>query len=725
MPARVGRDREAHEVHRRAPRVPHAGGVHAAHRPGRPARHRRRSATRSCCGRRSCRSTRSPALASSRHVRAHARRSGPTYNMAANLVRRYPPDAGPPPAQPLVRPVPGRPRRGAARGAARAAHAPRSRRCGRGRVRAVGDSRSTARSRPRPRAQPRRPRRPVSVDGASHALRPGDVIVLAPGKHAVGPRVLTVAQRARWRQWRVRVITPTPRARSLGRPTSTRRRRRVGTSSCRCRTPRTTGRSSSEVATRCRRGPASTTRARRPHDTSRSGDATCDGDLRGTAPEPRPRIAGRRRRPSASSARSARPRAAASRARPSRWPAGSTACSASSRRWGYLDGWSLTDAGDGSLAALPRVRPADRRGARPAACSTTSTRRAGRRWCRASPTSTAAPRPPPPPWFPSASVRDRSAARSRLGAELDRDRGRARGCRATRPPDPAFVALAHAWAAGDDLDDVLEDEDLSGGDFVRNVKQLIDLLRQIADVARWPPPGVAAAAAARLFRGVRRGVVHRVDDVESERRDDDRSDGRARGVEPRALPADGVIVRVRRRSRVRSSRDAAGRWHRAPDARAARRRPVPHARRHRRRVAAARIRCDHAPDRPRRGRVDGRPLVRRPSRRPRSWWRGRVWAAMNARVPRATGTSRRAHPSDGLLDTLDVTMSTRRPPESSTPARHRHPRAAPCDRAAARGRDADGHLRLRIGHLDRRTAGRSTRRPSRCTSAGEVIDVVV
>ena len=38
----LGRDREAHEVHRRAPRVPHAGRVHAAHRPGRAARHRRR-----------------------------------------------------------------------------------------------------------------------------------------------------------------------------------------------------------------------------------------------------------------------------------------------------------------------------------------------------------------------------------------------------------------------------------------------------------------------------------------------------------------------------------------------------------------------------------------------------------------------------------------------------------------------------------------------------------
>ena len=45
----LGGDREAVEVHRRAPRVPHAGGVHAAHRAGRAPRHRRASATPSCC----------------------------------------------------------------------------------------------------------------------------------------------------------------------------------------------------------------------------------------------------------------------------------------------------------------------------------------------------------------------------------------------------------------------------------------------------------------------------------------------------------------------------------------------------------------------------------------------------------------------------------------------------------------------------------------------------
>ena len=37
------------------------------------------------------------------------------------------------------------------------------------------------------------------------------------------------------------------------------------------------------------------------------------------------------------------------------------------------------------------------------------------------------------------------------------------------------MGLAHAWAAGEDLAEVISDEEISGGDFVRNIKQLIDL----------------------------------------------------------------------------------------------------------------------------------------------------------------------------------------------------------------------------------------------------------
>ena len=75
----------------------------------------------------------------------------------------------------------------------------------------------------------------------------------------------------------------------------------------------------------------------------------------------------------------------------------------------------------------------------------------------------------------------------------------ARPARDPRGPIPGFTAAIYAWATGDDLADVLEDEEMTGGDFVRNVKQTIDLLRQIADVA----PDAATAAHGRAPRPTR------------------------------------------------------------------------------------------------------------------------------------------------------------------------------------------------------------------------------
>ena len=86
----------------------------------------------------------------------------------------------------------------------------------------------------------------------------------------------------------------------------------------------------------------------------------------------------------------------------------------------------------------------------------------------------------------------------RLGADEA-----ATGLPPTRPLDPGFSQVAHGWAAGDDLSRIIADEDVSGGDFVRNVKQLIDLLRQVGDVAPTPATASAARSAAdALFRGV-------------------------------------------------------------------------------------------------------------------------------------------------------------------------------------------------------------------------------
>ena len=62
----------------------------------------------------------------------------------------------------------------------------------------------------------------------------------------------------------------------------------------------------------------------------------------------------------------------------------------------------------------------------------------------------------------------------------------------------------HSWASGDSLADVLdEDDELTGGDFVRHVKQVVDLLRQLGDAAPDPETRTTANAAAdACFRGV-------------------------------------------------------------------------------------------------------------------------------------------------------------------------------------------------------------------------------
>lgn len=70
-----------------------------------------------------------------------------------------------------------------------------------------------------------------------------------------------------------------------------------------------------------------------------------------------------------------------------------------------------------------------------------------------------------------------------------------------REMDIGFAETIHAWALGGDLEDVLRDAGMTPGDFVRNCKLLLDVLRQIEDVA----PGRTAARAARAC--IDRGVV--------------------------------------------------------------------------------------------------------------------------------------------------------------------------------------------------------------------------
>jgi ATP-dependent RNA helicase HelY len=109
---------------------------------------------------------------------------------------------------------------------------------------------------------------------------------------------------------------------------------------------------------------------------------------------------------------------------------------------------------------------------------------------------------PPAPWYPSRLVRERATAIDQLARKLVRDEEKA-GLPSTRLPDPTFLALAYAWAAGESFEVVIAEEDLSGGDFVRNVKQLIDLLRQVGEVAPVAETRTTARAAAdALYRGI-------------------------------------------------------------------------------------------------------------------------------------------------------------------------------------------------------------------------------
>jgi ATP-dependent RNA helicase HelY len=114
---------------------------------------------------------------------------------------------------------------------------------------------------------------------------------------------------------------------------------------------------------------------------------------------------------------------------------------------------------------------------------------------------------PPRPWFPGDAVRRRWHLIDGLSRELAALEA-ARGLAPHRPPDATFFGVAYAWVAGEGFADVVESEqasgtDLSGGDFVRTVKQLVDLLGQLAEVAPSAATRTAARQAAEAaFRGV-------------------------------------------------------------------------------------------------------------------------------------------------------------------------------------------------------------------------------
>ena len=169
--------------------------------------------------------------------------------------------------------------------------------------------------------------------------------------------------------------------------------------------------------------------------------------------------------------------------------------------WGYVKGWSLSVAGE----RLARIyHPLD--------LLVTECAERGL-FASLAPAEMAAlvsvftyeprgPFPPEPlgPEMPTRRLGERWRAVQATAAELAGAEGEA-GLPLTRPPDAGFACLAYGWARGKELARLLGD--VSAGDFVRNIKQLTDLLRQLAGVLE-DEEGAACAhkATEALFRGV-------------------------------------------------------------------------------------------------------------------------------------------------------------------------------------------------------------------------------
>jgi len=129
-----------------------------------------------------------------------------------------------------------------------------------------------------------------------------------------------------------------------------------------------------------------------------------------------------------------------------------------------------------------------------------------------------------PARLPKGPVRDVLNDMSRTWAELDHLEQR-NGLSFLREPDAGFVWAAYRWVRGAKLEDVLDSvPGLTPGDFVRSMKQLIDLLDQIANASRDLTGRRAASAAANAARQQRAAA----DRADADPRDSDQADAPAR-----------------------------------------------------------------------------------------------------------------------------------------------------------------------------------------------------
>jgi ATP-dependent RNA helicase HelY len=110
----------------------------------------------------------------------------------------------------------------------------------------------------------------------------------------------------------------------------------------------------------------------------------------------------------------------------------------------------------------------------------------------------------PAPRLPSGAVRNALADLSWMRDRLHSEEAAA-GLDLLRETDPGFAWAAWRWASGHPLDAVLRDGTMAPGDFVRWVKQLVDLLDQVSLAAA--PDSPVRRTSRQAVDALRRGVV--------------------------------------------------------------------------------------------------------------------------------------------------------------------------------------------------------------------------
>jgi ATP-dependent RNA helicase HelY len=106
------------------------------------------------------------------------------------------------------------------------------------------------------------------------------------------------------------------------------------------------------------------------------------------------------------------------------------------------------------------------------------------------------------PHFPNAELKKKWAEIESISRRITSSEIRA-GLLPHRAPDPGFMATAFDWSHGTSLFDILDEDDVTAGDFVRTMKQLIDILRQFSTLDDQSVSTTTSTQAAKsLFTGV-------------------------------------------------------------------------------------------------------------------------------------------------------------------------------------------------------------------------------